>query len=113
MTNRLLRVLGIVFLSFVAVNSWAEEEENEIKMKFADIPAAVQKILSDAANGSKIETVDKETVKGKVVYEADVVIDGKNYEIKVAEDGKLISKELDTEDEKSRTKTNETAKSRN
>ena len=100
MTNRLLSVIGIMVLSFVAVNGWAEEEENEVKMKFSEIPAAVQKTLTDTANGSKIETVDKETVKGKVVYEADVVIDGKNYEIKVAEDGKLISKELDSEDEK-------------
>ena len=43
--------------------------------------------------------MDKETNDGKAVYEVDVKIDGKNYEIRVAEDGILISKALDEEGE--------------
>ena len=43
--------------------------------------------------------MDKEIKDGKTVYEVDVKIDGKNYEIKVAMDGILISKALDEEDE--------------
>ena len=78
----------------------AAEEGKEVKMKFSEVPAAVQKTLTDEAKGAKIETVDKETDKGKTIYEADVKIDGTNYEIKVAEDGKLISKAVDEEDEK-------------
>ena len=35
---------------------------------------------------------------GKTIYEADAMIDGKNYEILVSEDGKLISKKLDNEE---------------
>ena len=79
----------------------AEEEGNEVKMKFADCPAAVQKTLTEQARATKIETVDKETSKdGKVIYEADAVIDGKNYEIKVNADGTLIGKSEDKEEEK-------------
>ena len=31
-----------------------ENEGNEVKMKFSEIPAAVQKTFTDAANGAKI-----------------------------------------------------------
>ena len=95
-------VLGIV--GAAAFHARAEEKDegkegNEQKVAFDKAPAAVQKTLTDEAKGNKIETVDKETEDGKTVYEADVKIGGKNYEIKVAEDGTLISKKLDQEDE--------------
>jgi hypothetical protein len=69
-----------------------KHEENEVQMKFSEVPAAVQKTLTEQAMGVKIDTVDKEMDKGKTVYEADATIGGKEYEIRVAEDGKLISK---------------------
>ena len=73
--------------------------EKEEKVNLDQVPAAVKATLQKEAGTSPISTVDKEIDDGKTIYEADVVIDGKNYEIKVAEDGKLISKGLD-EDEK-------------
>lgn len=76
-----------------------EEEEKEEKLKLSDCPEAVQKTLKREANSATIDAVDKETEDGKTVYETDVKIDGKNYEIKVAADGTLISKTLDDEDE--------------
>ena len=68
-------------------------------MKLSDCPAAVQKTLKREANGIGIEVVDKETKGGKATYEIDVKIDGKNYEIRIGEDGILISKALDKEEE--------------
>jgi hypothetical protein len=76
-----------------------KEEGDEVKMKFADVPAPVQKTLTDAAAGAKIDSVDKETDKGEVVYETDVKISGKTYEIRVAPDGKLISKKEEKEED--------------
>ena len=75
------------------------KESEEVEMKLADCPAAVQKTFKREANEADIDVVDKETKDGKVIYEVDVKIDGKNYEIRVAEDGILISKALDEEDE--------------
>ncbi len=77
-----------------------KEEANEQKVKFAQVPAAAQKTLTEEAKGAKIDEVDKETDDGKTVYEVDVLINNKNYEIKVAEDGTLISKKLDVEEGK-------------
>jgi hypothetical protein len=63
----------------------------------AQVPAAVQATLQREAGGAAITTVDKESKDGKTVYEADAPINGKNYEIVVAEDGTLLKKKLDDE----------------
>ncbi len=82
-----------------------EDEEDKrdgaekVGVKLSDCPAAVQETLKREANGTDFDAVDKETKDGKVVYEADVKIDGKTYEIRVAEDGILISKVLNEENE--------------
>lgn len=77
----------------------AEEEQGEVKTPFDQVPANVRDTLTQQANGAKIDSVDKETDNGKLVYEADVILNGKNWEIKVGEDGKVVSKKLDTEED--------------
>jgi hypothetical protein len=75
------------------------KDEEEVAIKLADCPVAVQKTLQREAGGAAIDKVDRESRAGRVIFEIDVKIDGKNYEILVAEDGLLISKALDEEDE--------------
>ncbi len=88
-------------LATIAATAFAGDEK-AVKIKFADAPSAVRKTLKREANGGKIETVDIETRDGKLVFEADVDIDGTNYEILVANDGRLISKSIDEEEEEER-----------
>jgi uncharacterized membrane protein YkoI len=76
-----------------------EEKDKEEEIKSSACPAAVQKTMKREANGARIDLVDKELHGEKTIYEVDVKIDGKNYEIKVASDGTLISKILDEDDE--------------
>ena len=76
-----------------------DEEENEVEMKLADCPAAVQKTLKREADGATIDKVDKMSKEGRNLYEIDVKIDGRNYEVIVTEEGLLLSKQLDEEDE--------------
>jgi hypothetical protein len=91
--------IGLTACSSIAKEDKEEKEEGEQEIKFADAPAAVQKTLTKEAGGAKIETVDKEMKNGKTIYETDVTIDGKEYEICVAPDGTLISKKLEDADE--------------
>ncbi|HEX3357288.1 MAG TPA: hypothetical protein VHS31_09980 [Tepidisphaeraceae bacterium] len=92
-------ILGLTALAPLArAEEKKEKEENEVQVKFADLPPAVQATLNKASNNAAIATVDKETEDGKTTYEADVKLDGKNYEVKVAEDGSLISKKIDDDD---------------
>jgi hypothetical protein len=84
-----------------AQNHEKEEKEGpEIKLTLDQVPDAVKATLTREAEGSAFTSVDKESDDGKAVYETDVTLQGKNYEIKVADDGSLISKKIDTEDEK-------------
>ena len=75
-----------------------EKEGDEVKMSINDIPAPARESLMKEAPGATITTVDKETRKdGKTVYEADAMIGGKNWEIVVDGNGKVIKKKLDEE----------------
>lgn len=75
------------------------EDEDEVKMAIADVPAPVRETLTREAKNNAITTVDRETDDGKTIYEADVMLDGKNWEIKVDPAGKLLSKKIDNEAE--------------
>src|SRR5262249_8674985 len=98
----LTMVVGLAtFASLVRAEEKDEGKEGkEQKIAFADAPKAVQATLTKEAEGNKIEQVDKESDEGKTIYEADVMLNGKNYEIKVAEDGTLLVKKLDMEEDK-------------
>jgi hypothetical protein len=78
------------------------KEEAEVKVPIKEVPSAVRKTLKRESHGADMKTVDKEEKDGKTVYEADAKIDGQNFEILISEDGTLISKLPDNEeDEKS------------
>src|SRR6185437_2383196 len=78
-----------------------EDEQNEVKMSIDQVPPAVRATIMEAAAGATVGSVDKEeNSKGMFTYETDVKSsDGKNWEIRVSPDGKLISKKIDMEDE--------------
>ena len=84
-----------------------DKEQDEQKVAIKQVPHAVRKTFKREAHGKKIKTVDKERLDGKTVYEADVEIDGHNYEIVVGEDGLLLSKKLDNEDNEKSSPANE------
>ena len=86
-------------LTGLGFNTAMAAEEKEEKVSMRDVPKEVRATLKREANGEKIKSVDKEEQKGKVVYEADVKMDGHNYEIVVDEDGLLVSKKLDDEED--------------
>ena len=75
-----------------------EEEGDEVKVDFADAPAPVRETLARETNNAKIATVDRETKDGKTIYEADAMVNGQNWEIKVADDGTLVTKKVDNEE---------------
>lgn len=91
-------VLMVLPISVLAEEK-EEKEANSTVVTLEQLPPAVRKTIEKEAGGNKIEEIEKETENGKTVYEAEVTIDGKEWEIEVAEDGKLISKAEDKEDD--------------
>ena len=85
-------LLALPITMAYAASSFAGKEE---KVQWSQVPAAVQKTITKHSGGGKIEEIEKEkeTKDGKsvTIYEAKVKKpDGKEFEIEVGEDGKLI-----------------------
>jgi hypothetical protein len=79
-------------------HAYAKAGEDEQKVKLSEAPAAVVKTIKENAEGGKVDDeLEIEEKDGKDIYVADVKINGKEYEIKVAQDGKFISKEAEEE----------------
>jgi hypothetical protein len=98
MKHRILKALLIAGVGILMAGcATTEKEGKEVQVKLADCPKPVQDTLAKEAPGAQITVVDKEEEKGKATYEADAVLNGKNYEIRVAADGTLILKKLDEE----------------
>jgi hypothetical protein len=98
-------VIGAVSLGLVGCNAsnqhkeQEKEEGNEVQITTDQLPPAVRDTMQRESGGAALTKVEKETKEGKTAYEADTTIGGKNYEIKVAEDGTLLKKKME-EDEK-------------
>ena len=87
-----------------------KEDKNEVKVTVDQLPAAVKATLTKEAGDGKIGDIDKETEDGKVQYEADVTVGDKEYEIKIAEDGTLLSKKVEKPEDEKKEKDEKAAK---
>jgi uncharacterized membrane protein YkoI len=66
---------------------------SEEQVEGKDVPDAVRKTAEEQSAGGKLGTIMKATEDGKTQYEVVITKDGKDSEIAVAPDGKLIKPE--------------------
>jgi hypothetical protein len=76
-----------------------DDDANEQPVNMDQLPAAVKATLTREAGGGQVQEIEKQTWKGRTVYEADVLADGKKWEVMIREDGQMIRKLLDEEDD--------------
>jgi hypothetical protein len=91
-TLTLLAVLAIVLAAWLLVAASGCAAKT---ISADDLPPAVRSTLERETAGGRVVEIERVATKGKVNYTADAQIGGKNYEIVIAEDGKLVSKELE------------------
>jgi len=76
-----------------------DDNEDEELVSIDQVPAAVKAtILAEAGTGT-IKEIEIENEDGQTIYDADVIIDGQEVEIKVSADGILLSKKVEDDDE--------------
>lgn len=73
--------------------------ENAQKVSIDQVPPAVKATILEQAQGGTIKDIESKTENEKTIYEADVLINEKELEIKVAPDGTLISNQAEDEDD--------------
>jgi len=99
-----MRLPKALLASFAAallgLTGCAKNSDNEVTVALADVPAAVRATLERESQGGKITEVEREVKNGRTVYSADATVNGVEWDITVAEDGSLISKEREKAGEK-------------
>jgi uncharacterized membrane protein YkoI len=99
MKTRNLIIAGIIGAGLTfGVVAQAAHEETQVEMK--DVPEAAQTTIKEKAGNDQILRIEKETRKGKEIYEAIVNKDGKETAIQVDSSGKYLG----THDEKAEQK---------
>ena len=90
---------GLVLMSAIfsfAVPVIAEDDE---EIELADVPQKVKDAAIAAVKGIKLTEASIEKEDGKTVYELEGTVDGKEYEIEVDEDGKVLEVEQEDDDD--------------
>jgi len=59
------------------------------------LPPAVRATVDQETKGGVIKDIERDDKAGQVTYEVEFTLDGKAYELDIAEDGKVIQKRLD------------------
>jgi len=79
-------VAGVVAIS----GALAEEE-----VALDQLPPAARAMIQQHAEQGQIVEIEKETEDGRVVYEAEIVVNGKETEIQVSANGELLETETE------------------
>jgi len=80
-------------------NDDQQVEEVEKQVSIDHVSSGAKATILTEAKGENIEEIVTETEDGQTIYETEVIIDGKETDIKVAADGKLLGKEVEDEED--------------
>ena len=95
-------MVAILTLGFGAASVvWAaSEKESEARKEpaaqrvtLADLPAAVHTTIDREMPGAEIKLIEKEEEHGNVVYDVEAKFKGKDVEMDIASDGKVLTRE--------------------
>lgn len=87
-----LAVVGLLGLTLFDWDEWRSEKHEEQTVALAQVPAPVKPTIEQEAKLGTLKEVEKTTVDGKTTYAASVVVNGKEQETRIGEDGKVISR---------------------
>lgn len=89
------RVLGLSILMLLVTTSSLLAEEPKTKQSLEDCPKPVQKTMMRELKGLEIPQVEVLSADDTTIYRVVVKNEGRWYETKIDEDGKLVSKLLE------------------
>jgi hypothetical protein len=83
-----------VLALFLSACDWPrdDKEANGEKVTLAQLPPAAKATIEQESKGGTVKETQKITKDGKTVYSTDIVVNGKEQEVIVAEDGTVIER---------------------
>jgi biopolymer transport protein ExbD len=85
-----MALLGVVALAVTSMGAVAVEEK---KISRHDLPAAVERTVSEQSNGATIRGFSTEVENGKQLYEVELTLNGHSKDISMDADGKIVEVE--------------------
>jgi uncharacterized membrane protein YkoI len=85
-----LIVPGVVLILMMALNSCTLFSK---EVKLEDVPSAAQAVIQTLTSGGTIETITCEKEDGKHFYKVEYKKDGREFELEVDDDGKVLETE--------------------
>ncbi|MCK5565852.1 MAG: PepSY domain-containing protein [Planctomycetes bacterium] len=103
MNKKHFKVISLIILvaAIICVIAYAGEHGKDEDLSLDQVPAAVKATIVEQAQDGEIKEIELEDEDGELLYEAKVVIDGQEYELKISPDGTLLSKEVEDDDDES------------
>ena len=89
--------VGLIQDEELVLTKYSKAKEESISLE--DLPPAVRATIENHAAGGKITEVEKEMKKGTLVYEVEVVLNGREFDILVSATGKYLGTEDEEETE--------------
>jgi uncharacterized membrane protein YkoI len=90
-----LQISTLIILSTLSLSA-CFDKDNEVEIPASEVPANIITIVQNTLPGIDLSETKKEVKDGTVIYELEgVLINGKEYEIKISEDGTIIKIELE------------------
>jgi hypothetical protein len=83
-----------ILLAIASLAGSALAAEKSLQLK--DLPAAVQKTVTDTLKGGEIKNIGKEVEKGVTQYEVETMLNGKHRDFNVDSKGTLVVVEEET-----------------
>ena len=80
---------GVTVAAICSLAAFAAEQ----RVKMEDLPVAVRNTVKNQSQGAQVRGFSKETENGKVFYEAELKIDGRNRDLLIAADGTVVEVE--------------------
>lgn len=88
-------VTACLGLSVLVLSGFVLGSEGEEQVSLDKVPAAVKATILKESAGGKIAEIERDTKNGKTIYEVDILMNGKEIELQIAEDGTLLGKEIE------------------
>jgi uncharacterized membrane protein YkoI len=73
-------------------------EAKEVSVALEDLPRAVRAAIKKRAAGGEVTEIEKKSVDGRIVYEAEVLLNGKKFDILISAKGKYLGTEKEEAD---------------
>jgi uncharacterized membrane protein YkoI len=93
--NDYLKYSAIAVISTMTLSA-CTDKDNDIKIPLSEVPASIITIVQNTLPGISLTEAEKEVKQDSVIYELEgKLINGKEYEIEITENGTIIKIELE------------------